>query len=73
MNPMLSLLRSFEKATPTTLPDSTSANAGPPLLPGLMAASICTVSSALPPWLYARMSTLLTTPLVTLMESPPTG
>jgi hypothetical protein len=37
---MLSLLRSFENATPTTRPRWMSEKAGPPLLPGLMAASI---------------------------------
>jgi len=46
---------------------------GPPLLPGLMAASIWRASKLNPAWEYSCISTRLTTPLVTDMDSPPTG
>ena len=39
----------------------------------LMAASICIPSSSLAPWAYGVTSILLTTPLVTLIVSPPVG
>jgi len=47
--------------------------AGPPLLPLLMAASICMPSSSLLPCTYAVTSMRLTTPEVTDWLSPPMG
>lgn len=58
-------------ATPTTSP--LSFTTGPPLLPGLMAASICMDRRYCPVWAYVVISTLLTTPAVIEMQSPPTG
>jgi hypothetical protein len=49
-----------------------SANAGPPLLPELIAESTCSDASR-PAWLYRAMQTRLTMPLVTHKESPPVG
>lgn len=65
---MLSAPERFWKATPATL---SPIIAGPPLFPGLIAASICIAISWEAPWTYCVGSTLETTPLVTEMLSPP--
>lgn len=67
-HPMFSAPDKFWKATPATL---SPIIAGPPLLPGLIAASICIAISCVAPWAYCVGSTLETTPLVTEMLSPP--
>ena len=46
---------------------------GPPELPELMAASICTPRSSRDPWTYDVDSIRLTTPEVTEIVSPPMG
>ena len=61
----------FWKATPITSPSAL--RAGPPLLPGLMAASICTASRLAPEWAYRWISMRETTPCVTETPSPPSG
>ena len=64
------LLLAFKKATPVTFP--AALKAGPPLLPGLMAASICMASSVL----KADADTIsirLTIPSVMQMVVPPVG
>ena len=58
-------------ATPTHSP--LELNAGPPLFPELIAASICKPRSSLLPWEYAVTSIRLTTPCVTEMATPPMG
>eukprot|EP00967_Tisochrysis_lutea_P125539 scaffold211165_cov30-Tisochrysis_lutea.AAC.3 len=47
--------------------------AGPPELPGLIAASICTASSEEPECAYRWISIRLTTPCVTETPSPPSA
>ena len=54
------------------MPSCMSANAGPPLLPGLIAASIWMLSRR-PARAYDAKVTRLTMPRVMLSESPPTG
>ena len=67
-HPMFSAPDKFWKATPATL---SPIIAGPPLFPGLIAASICIAISCVAPWAYCVGSTLETTPLVTEILSPP--
>eukprot|EP00968_Pinguiococcus_pyrenoidosus_P012392 scaffold1087_cov198-Pinguiococcus_pyrenoidosus.AAC.19 len=71
MYPMLSEECILDSATPITKPSAF--RAGPPELPGLIAASICVMSCDGPPWTIACMVCLDTTPLVTLRLSPPCG
>lgn len=66
--PIFSAPERFWNATPATL---LPIIAGPPLFPGLMAASICIAISCDAPCTYCVGSTLETTPLVTEMLSPP--
>ena len=56
-----------------TLPCCRSVKEGPPLLPGLMAASIWMPSSLWLAWVYRVMVTRDTMPFVMLRESPPRG
>ena len=58
-------------ATPHTIP--LELNAGPPLLPLLIAASICRLNNSVRTCAYWVTSTLLTTPLVTDIATPPIG
>lgn len=67
-HPIFSAPERFWKATPATL---LAMIAGPPLFPGLMAASIWIAISWVAPCTYCVGSTLETTPLVTEMLSPP--
>lgn len=67
-NPIFSAPERFWKATPATL---SPMMAGPPLFPGLIAASIWIAISCAAPCAYCVGSTLETTPFVTDMLSPP--
>ena len=61
----------FWNATPMTAPSSSSA--GPPELPGLIAASIWIARSETPEWAYRWISMRETTPCVIETPSPPSG
>ena len=60
LHPILAFARPAWNAMPTHSP--ALLNAGPPLLPLLMAASIWTASSSVLPWAYDVTSIRLTTP-----------
>ena len=70
MYPMLDAPSTPWNATPTTFPLLT---AGPPELPGLIAASTVTIRFDSWPWVYSPQSTRDTTPEVMEMPSPPIG